>query len=94
MLPYRLQHMDWFFVGFEMLRTQYPIWHDRLQSSLQRYAKVIVPCPHLLPGKTEDKKDTKDKKDKKEPEKHKDQGSGVGMGSEINGNVLEMLWNV
>ena len=53
-----------------------------------------LPCPHLLPGKAEDKKDTKDKKDKKESEKHKDQGSGVGMGSEINGNVLELFWNV
>ena len=37
-----------------------------------------LPCPHLLPGKAEDKKD---KKDKKESEKHKDEGSGVGGNS-------------
>ena len=41
---------------------------------MEGYRKL--PWPHLLSGKTEDKKD---KKDKKESEKHKDEGSGVGI---------------
>ena len=48
-----------------------------------------LPCPHLLPGKSEDKKD---KKDKKESEKHKNEGSGDG-GSRIS-QELQMVFNV